>query len=733
MSEIHLNITGMTCSACSTRIENSLRRLDRVRDAAVSLATSSAIVILQDRDADITPIIHRIQSLGYDATTRKPGDTNPFATEARAWRDRFIVSAVLSLPLLLAMIAHFIEPLGEAVPGFIFHPMYQALVGTLLIGFAGHPFIVSAIKSIRQPNMDVLVALGMLSAYVYSVYQLLAAPAEHGFMQHSMHLHFDAIAMVAISITLGKWLEAIAKGNAIRSLTALNDLQSKTALVIRHVRQPEQMPISLVRAGDRVIIQGGERVPVDGFVETGVGEVDESLLTGESIALARRPGDKVFAGTQLVSGTMTIRASTGGMNTRLAQLIALVETAQMKKPRIQRQADRVGSWFVPIIIALAIATFGWWIASSSAASAFGHAMAVLLVACPCALGLATPISVLLGSSHAARRGIAFKEGSALETMSRVNVFIFDKTGTLTKGKPTLTGIHASGMPGSKLLRLVASLERNIEHPLATAVVREANAKRLLLSPADQVKESPGEGVSGSVDDHYVVVGSKDWLNKHGVTGSVEEEGMGKTADSILHVAIDGKSAGLLTFCDTIREDAPTVIKSLSRYARIIMSTGDREDAAKRIARETGISHVLSRMLPERKLDTVLEYQRKGDIVAMVGDGANDAAAMAASNVGIVMAGGNDAAMQAGDVVLVGGSLSAIDNASRISRQTMRNIKQNLLLACLYNVVMIPLAVAGQLDPRASCIAMAASSLMVVANALRLQRLSLPGQGESVRG
>ncbi|MFD0669918.1 heavy metal translocating P-type ATPase [Cohnella sp. GCM10027633] len=733
MSEIHLRITGMTCSACSSRIEKTLLRLDAVRDAAVSLATSSAIVILRERDADIAPVIGKIRSLGYDAAAKTQGDENPFAAEARGWRDRFIVSAALSSPLLFAMLAHLIGPLGEAAPSFVFHPIYQAIVGTMLCFYCGYPFLVGAIRSIRHPNMDALVALGMMSAYVYSLYQLIAAPQLHGSMHHSMRLHFDAIAMVVTTITLGKWLESIAKGNAFRSLTALNDLHSNTARVIRQGRLSEPIPISLVRPGDRVTVQGGDRIPIDGSVEEGAGEVDESLLTGESTVLARRPGDRVYAGTRLSAGSMTIRALSGGLDTRLARMIAMVEQAQAKKPKIQRQADRVVAWFVPIMILLAVSTFAWWYAASSAATAIGHAMAVLLVACPCALGLATPISVLIGSSHAARRGIAFKEGSALETMSRVDVFIFDKTGTLTKGKPSLTEIRSQRLPAMQLLRLVASLERNVEHPLALAVVREANAKRLLLSSATDTREAPGEGVSGIVDRHVIVVGTMDWLNKNGVSGTAGYESSGANADSVLHVAIDGKREGLLSFRDTVREDAVPTIGELSRFARIVMSTGDREDAAKRIAEEVGIAHVQSRMLPERKMDAVLAYQGEGNIVAMVGDGANDAAAMAASNVGIVMAGGNDAALQAGDVVLVGGRLSAIGDACEIARRTLRNIKQNLILACVYNVVMIPLAIAGQLDPRASCIAMAGSSLLVVANALRLRGLKLPRQEESGRG
>ncbi len=729
MSEYHLRITGMTCSACSARIEKALKRMEGVQDAAVSLATSTAIVRADEGTVGLEPLVGAIHRLGYGAERKGPSDEQPFMEEARVWRGRFLVSAILSLPLLYAMLAHFAEPLREATPAFVFHPPYQAAVATLLVVFAGYPFFAGAVRSLARPNMDVLIALGIGFAYGYSLFQLFRGSYAHASSHASGHLHFDSIAMVATAVTFGKWMEALAKGQAIRSLTALRELSAEEAVVLRGGRGEQRIPAAFVRPGDRVKIAAGERIPADGIVEAGGGEVDESLLTGESVAPARRAGDRVYAGTTLIGGALAIKVTAKGTETRLSKLIAMAEQAQATKPRIQRQADLVGAWFVPALIALAGLTFSFWWATASADAAIGRAMAVLLVACPCALGLATPISVVVGSGLAARQGIVFKDGRALETLSRVDLFIFDKTGTLTRGRPALTDIVARGMPASRLLRIAADLERRSEHPLGRAVVREANARRLLASEATDVREYPGEGISGSTSEGRVAIGSAAWLESGGIR--VPAAYAAGQAGTALHAAVDDRWVGVLTFRDRARDDAASTVRGLSRLADVVMATGDKEDAAEQIARETGIARVRARQLPESKLETVREHQRNGAVVAMVGDGANDAAAMAAADVGIMMAGGNDAAMQAGDVVLIGGKLSGVAEARRIAAATMRNIKQNLGIAVAYNAVMVPLAMAGLLDPRAACAGMASSSLLVVGNALRLRREGGAGKARGV--
>ncbi|MCD1261426.1 cation-translocating P-type ATPase [Paenibacillus athensensis] len=764
MRVIRLQITGMTCSACSTRIEKALRRMDGVQEAAISLATSTAVVSLQEGTADAEAVASKIRQLGYGAepdTRRKAGSQ---ADEAQIWRFRFIVALTGSLPLLAAMLGHLIEPLGSVLPAFVSDPTYQLLLATLLFGYAGYPFFAGAYSSIRRggATMDVLVALGIGCAYVFSVCRMLF-PQPLGAEGHGSHsLYFDSIAMIVSAVTLGKWLEASAKGSALRSLQSLEQLRACTGRRLVGLREEAEVPAELLRAEERVKVLAGEWIPVDGRVEDGVGDVDESLLSGEAAAVWKQAGDTVYAGTRLLSGQITLRAACSSAESRLSRLIGFVEHAQMAKPRIQRQADRAAAYLVPAIVALALITYAGWALAASASEAVSRALAVLLVACPCALGLATPLSVLIGSSLAARKGIIFKEASSLETLSRVTVFLFDKTGTLTRGQPAVTGLYtAEDLPelrattssqavpltppfappplapptaavrpapqapltSAQLLQAAASLGRGSEHPLAKAVVREALAKRLQPVAARDVHELPGAGLSGFVGPRFVAMGRDSWLRAQGISCPAELAGLAAAqADSELHVAVDGRWAGALTFRDQARDDARSTIRQLSRRAGIVMATGDRAGAAGQAALDTGIGQVHAQLLPEHKMQLILRYQNEGHVVAMVGDGANDVAALAAADIGIVLAGASEAALQAGDVALVGGRLSRLGLASDIALGTMRNIKQNLAIACCYNAIMIPLAVAGALDPRAACLGMASSSLLVVGNALRLNRL-----------
>jgi len=730
MRNLQVQITGMTCSACSARIEKSLNKLEGVKTASVSLATSQASVQWEGASASEELVVERIRKLGYGAEILRGDGRNPAELETRAYRNRFIASALLSIPLFIAMAGHFLAPYGIYTPELFQVPLIQMILASALLLYAGFPFYLGAYHALKQgmPNMDVLIAMSTAVAYFYSHYQAFK-PGIGRMNAHVLHghppLYFDSIAMILVSVTLGKWLESIAKGNAARSLTSLRERRAQEVRVVRGSGR-SMVPIGELAPGERFEVLSSEWVPLDGVILEGTAEADESLLTGEESVAFKRAGERVYAGTRLVSGRLQVQSDDKGSESRLSRMIAFVENAQHSKPKIERKVDRVAAFFVPFIIALSMLTFaGWWFRASPT-EAVDPAMAVLLVACPCALGLATPISMLIGSSLALRSGIVVKEASKLEALSQANVFVFDKTGTLTIGKPAVSDIEASLLPPTTLLRLAAALEQASDHPLAQAVVREARARRLLLAPAKEVSEYPGRGITGIVEGKKVVLGRAAWLSEQGIAMPLSSStGSDGSPHSVLHFAMDGKWRGTIRFRDQVRDDAGAAVAELSRYAEIWMASGDRGEAAAKIAAKLGIPNVRAELLPEQKLELLLELQKTGGRVVMIGDGANDSAALAAADVGISMAGGNEAALQAGDVVISAGKLSRVSEGYRIARRTMRNVKQNLTLALLYNAVMIPLAVFGLLDPRVACIGMASSSLMVVGNSLRLARRTTP--------
>ncbi|RUS46881.1 cation-translocating P-type ATPase [Cohnella sp. AR92] len=732
MKNLQLQITGMTCAACSSRIEKALLRVEGVKEATVSLATSSAVVQWENPDLNESQIVDRIHKLGYGAEPLRPRDGDPLQLETRQYRRRFIASAILSVPLLIAMLGHFSDAISRVTPPIFSNPVYQMIAAAVLLLYSGYPFYLGAYHALKQgmPNMDVLIAMSTAVAFFYSQYQALQRLGAHSAHGHPA-LYFDSIAMILVAVTLGKWMESIAKGNAARSLSSLRQLRSETVRAIRR-NAIVTIPVGELAPGERFAVDAPEWIPTDGVIVSGSAEVDESLLTGEGLFVARKAGEKLYAGTRVASGSVVLRSDSNGEETRLSRMIAVVEKAQHAKPAIERRVDRVAAYFVPTILALAVLTFIGWTLHATAIQAMDRAMAVLLVACPCALGLATPISMLIGSSLALRNGIVVKEASTLETLSRANVFMFDKTGTLTRGQPELSDLTSVDIPQSKLLRLAASLEQASDHPFARAIVKEAMARRLLLASPRESKELPGRGIEGIVEGRRLLLGRASWLKERGVElpSSVQEE-KGEEPASEQWLAVDGKWAGLLRFRDPIRDDALATVRDLEPYGEIWVASGDRENAARAIASRLGIPNVKAELLPEQKLELLQSLQRKGRRVVMVGDGVNDTAALAAADVGISMAGGNEAAFQAGDVVIAGGRLSRVSDGYRLARLTMRNVKQNLLLAIVYNAVMIPLAVSGILDPRLACLSMASSSLLVVGNSLRLRRIRM-GSGESER-
>lgn len=716
LDQIH--VSGMTCAACAARIEKVLRKLDGVQSARVSLALSRATIHYEPKRVGMNTILERIEKLGYGATDQLSNPHTGIEAESGAYRFRFIIAACLSLPLLWAMVVHIVDlPMGWT-PALLMNPVFQWVLATLLQFGVGYPFYYGAYQALvhRTANMDTLVALSTSVAYFYSHYVMFRSMHDQ---THTM-LYFDTIAMVMTTVLLGKWLETVAKGRALKQLSALYELQVKSVRVIRGHGE-EWISMDQVQTGDRVRVNPGEWISVDGYVHAGTADADESMLTGESAAVAKNAGDRVYAGTRCLIGSLNIVVDKQHENTRLSQMIGLIESAQQGKPEIQRVVDRIAAIFVPAMIAIAALTYAGWLMLSNghdaSETAMRHALSVLLIACPCALGLATPVSILIATGSSARSGILFKEGSSLERLRQTDVILMDKTGTLTEGWPHLNGIHAYRGGSAYVLSTAAALAVQSAHPLAQAIVRAARDRGTLLPEAQNFHERAGKGMEGVVEGNRIRVGNRKWLQEHGIHVQRHEDLPGHTR---LYIAVNEACAGSFVLSDKLRQDARKVVRELKKRADVWMVTGDEEPSAAAVAAAAGIDQVRAGMLPEDKLAFIQELQGRGLKVAMIGDGINDAAALAAADVGLAMGGGTDAAKQSGDVVLTGNRLTSIIGAYKWSRLTMRNVHQNLLFALLYNAVTVPLAALGFLDPRIACIGMAASSLLVVGNALRLQ-------------
>lgn len=730
MKTTKLHITGMTCAACSSRIEKVLGRQEGVHQVSVNLATAKASLEFDPKFINLQSIKHKIEQLGYGAKDEQLHPKSIFEDEVRSYFLRFSFAFLLSIPLFWAMLAHVPGMPDIWTPALFHSSVFQWLLATILQFYIGFPFYYGAFQALKQrtANMDVLIALSTTAAYFYSHY-LVFRPDYEG--MH--HLYFDTIGMIMTAVLLGKWLESIAKGRAMKDLNALYSLQAQMVRVIR--RQTEEwIPAEQLRSGDHVVIHAAEWISADGMVIAGEAEVDESMLTGESRTVLKKIGDPVYSGTRSVIGSIRIEAAAGISGTRLARMIGMIEQAQSEKPMIARKVDRVAAYFVPMMIVCAFVSFIGWSYVADTGTAIRNAMAVLLVACPCALGLATPVSILVASGLAAKNGILIKEGHVLENLYRVNTILLDKTGTLTEGKPEVKSIYSIIGNDNYLLRLAAAIEQHSAHPLALAIVQAARKRRLILPEALEIREYAGKGLSGKVEGKCIQIGKRTWLEEVGVRVNCDE-GCSSAFDGMtqIYIAIDGRWIGLLTLADQLKYGASSAVTLLKRQGDVWMVTGDHPLAAQSAASDVGIQTIKAGMLPEQKLEWVRKLQREGRKVAMIGDGVNDAAALAAADIGIAMGGGTDSAMQAGDVILVKSRLSGVVEAISLSRQTMQNIRQNLLFALLYNVWTVPLAAMGYLDPRIACILMALSSVMVVCNALRLQRVKLRGESVGSNG
>jgi len=734
LEQIQLQITGMTCAACAARIEKGLNRLPGVARAHVNLAMETAHVEFSPAAVSVADVIRRVEQLGYQAALKKEreDEKDRRRREIRRQQRRFVLSAVLSLPLLWTMAGHFSFLSFLWVPGWLLNPWVQLALATPVQFVVGGPFYIGAYKALRNrsANMDVLVALGTSAAYFYSLYLTIGwafAPGAH----HAPPLYFETGAVLITLIVLGKLLEAVAKGRTSEAIKTLMGLRAKTALVVRDGREIE-IPAEEVAVGDIVLVRPGDKIPVDGEVVEGSASVDESMLTGESLPVEKGPGDPVIGATVNLNGMLRVRATRVGKETALAQIVRVVEEAQGSKAPIQRVADVISGVFVPIVVGIALATFLiWflWAAPGDFAKALRNAIAVLVIACPCALGLATPTSVMAGSGRAAELGILFRGGEHLELTHRIDTVVLDKTGTITKGKPELTDVTAAALGEREFLRLLAGAEKPSGHPLAEAVVRGAAARGADIPDAEAFEALAGFGVRAVVEGKEVLAGNRRLMARYGVelpeqalhaAQKLEEDG--KTA---MFVALDRAYAGMAAVADTLKETSREAVERLKAMGvELVMVTGDNERTARAIARQAGIERVLAEVLPEGKAEEVKKLQAQGRKVAMVGDGINDAPALAAADIGMAIGTGTDVAMEAADVTLMRGDLTGIADAMAMSRKTMANIRQNLFWALAYNSLGIPVAAAGFLAPWVAGAAMALSSVSVVLNALRLQRVKV---------
>lgn len=730
---VEFQLVGMTCAACANRIEKGLSRLPGVIQATVNFTLETAKVEYTMGQVTPTDMIQKVEQLGYQALMKQDqlDHSDSRRNEIQKQQRKLILSAVLTLPLLWAMVSHFSFTSWIWLPDLFMNPWFQLALATPVQFIIGGHFYVGAYKALRNKsaNMDVLVALGTSAAYFYSLYiTITSLNRQEG---HSMELYYETSAILITLIILGKLLEARAKGRSSEAIQKLMGLQAKSALVIRG-GQEESIPIEQVKIGDFLLVKPGEKIPVDGEVAEGSSAVDESMLTGESIPIEKRVGDPVIGATLNKNGRLIIKATRIGKETALAQIIKVVEEAQGSKAPIQRIADRISGVFVPIVVGIAIVTFFIWffvIETGQFAHALEKAIAVLVIACPCALGLATPTSIMAGSGRAAELGILFKGGEHLESTQQIDTIVLDKTGTITQGKPQLTDVLlADGMNETLFFEWVGATEKSSEHPLAEAIVEGIQNKGITLPEVDEFEAIPGYGVRSNVQGKHILIGTRKLMIQHQVNIEWIEDSMsdleisGKTA---MLVAVDGQFAGLLAVADTVKETSKEAIHRLKELGlKVIMMTGDNERTAQAIGYEVGVHHVLAEILPEGKAEEIKKLQREGKKVAMVGDGINDAPALATANIGMAIGTGTDVAMEAADVTLIQGDLNRITDAILLSRKTMRNIKQNLFWALAYNVIGIPVATLGFLAPWLAGAAMAFSSVSVVLNALRLQRVKI---------
>ncbi len=747
-------LLGMHCAACANRIEASLKAAPGVEDAIVNFATTRATVRYDPTATDLVALREAVRSAGYDAIVPQQfADTNSGTTptdlhdaEARARKDeyrqqqlRFWIAAALTIPLaILAMGGHLVPQLAPLL-NQPWRPWAELVLATPVLFWAGSEFFTGAWSAARHraADMNTLVAIGTFAAYAYSV----AATVAPQMFVESAHTHnaptnpgvyYEVAAIIVTLILLGRLLEARARSKTSDAIRALMGLQAKTARVERNGVEHD-IPVEEVHVGDIVVVRPGEAIPADGEVIYGNSTVDESMLTGEPIPVAKAPGNSVIGATTNRTGSFRFRATKVGRDTVLQQIIRMVQQAQGSKAPIQRLADTVSGYFVPVVLCIALVTFVVWFNLAPQENRLTMALltfvSVLIIACPCALGLATPTAILVGTGRGAQSGILIKGGEALETAHRLTTVVLDKTGTITEGHPAVTDVRAFGMDEREMLRLAASAERGSEHPLAEAVVRHTTGRKIPIEQPESFNAISGEGIEARVENHEVLIGNSAFLERRGVAvGAAVAQDLAAQAKTPICVAVDHKYVGLIAISDPIKPTSPEAIRRLHALGlKVVMLTGDNRHTAEAIARQLGIDRVLAEVLPAAKSAEIQRLQKHGEIVAMVGDGINDAPALAQADIGIAMGHGTDVAMEAADITLIKGDLNGVVTSIALSRATIRNVKQNLFFAFVYNILGIPLA-AGVLYPATGWLlspivasaAMALSSVSVVTNALRLR-------------
>lgn len=749
-AKAELPITGMTCAACERNVSRALKKPDGVLDVSVNLATERATVTYLPGVTRRSDLIAAVEKAGYGvvdtAGLEAPEDAEQAVREAEIQRQRHlvIIGAVFSVPLvILSMTRHFMHNIPFLMDSFPFlmEDYWLFIFGALatpVFVLLGRQYIVGAYKSVRNgtANMDVLVAMGSSAAYLYGLIVLLGIIFNFSDAVGKDD-YFESAAVILTLITLGKLLEARAKGRTSEAIKKLMGLTPKTATLLRDGEEVEVKIDDLV-IGDVMLIRPGERIPVDGVVTEGRSSVDESMLTGESLPVSKSVGTPVIGGTVNKQGRLVAEATRVGAETALAQIIRLVQDAQGSKAPIQRVADQVSAIFVPVVLGLAALTFiGWMlIGQVPFTEAMLHTIAVLVIACPCALGLATPTAIMVGTGRGAEMGILFKNSESLENAHRLQVVTLDKTGTITQGEPAVTDvIPLNSFTRDELLRLVASAERGSEHPLAEAIVKAAKSSGIALIQPEGFASDSGRGIQATIEGHLIKVGSPRYVVEQGVDlgdSQADIERLQSNARTAIIALVDDTVAGIIGIADTVKTGSPQAIAMLKAAGiEVVMITGDNEKTAQAIAREVGIERVFSDVLPGDKANAVKQLQAEGKRVAMVGDGVNDAPALAQANVGIAIGTGTDIAMEASDVTLMSGDLRGVARAITLSKATMRTIYQNLFWAFVYNIILIPVAMSGLLIPMFAAGAMAFSSFFVVTNSLRLRGKQLEDQQVTV--
>ena len=745
-----LNVEGMTCAACQSHVERALRDTEGVSDASVNLMTNSAKVVYQPAVTRLDSLVEAVREAGYNASLpaagahehdhmhmdeSDPGEERLIRIKALAAIIGGAVTMLLSMPLMHGTLMHATGILDSAMLHalpWLYRVPVPVLEGSMLaitlvgMTWAGGVIYQRAFQAAlhRSTTMNTLVALGTSAAFVYSV---AATFFPRLFTQHGLHpdVYYDSVLLILGFLLLGDWLQARAKRRTLDALRAFAELQPQSAHVIRGGVEVEA-PIASLVPGETVVVRPGERIPVDGVILAGASSVDESLITGESLPVARAAGDHVIGGSLNYEGALEYQATSIGAESVLGQMLRLMQEAQSSKAPMQQLADRVSAVFVPVVLGLAALTFAIWAFAdpSGISRAFAIAVAVLVIACPCAMGLAVPAALTVSIGRAAQLGILFKGGESLERLARVDTVLLDKTGTLTEGKPRITAVHATGIPEDELITLAASIEQRSEHPLARAVVEYAAARSAIAFPATNIQAIPGKGITGIVNGKTVVAGNLALFEELGIAPASKAS----ASATMLYIAVDGRYAGWLAAEDALQPTAAVAIRRLHDLGlRVAMLTGDTVTAADHISRAAGIDEVHAGLLPQDKLEKIRVFQSEGRRVAMVGDGINDAAALAQADAGLAVGTGTDLAREAGDAILLRGDPVQIVTALGLARQTLRVMRQNLGWALGYNVLGIPIA-AGVLypftglllNPAVAAAAMALSSVSVLTNSLRLK-------------